>query len=208
MVVFEDAMPNKDEYRRFRIKSVEGQDDFAMMAEVIERRFRRGLKEREETKGATSSFAQFPDLIVIDGGKGQLSAVLDALRSIEVDLPVIGLAKREELIFRPADSEPLALPRDSQALMLLQRIRDEAHRFAVGYHRKLRSQDSKRSILDEIPGVGPKRRTELLKHFGTLRAITEASVDDIAQVKGLNRSVARLILDYLGSRGTTSVKTQ
>lgn len=200
MVVFEDGVPNKDAYRRFKIKTVEGQDDFAMMAEVIERRFKRGIRERQEGVDTAGSFARFPELIVIDGGKGQLNAALGALSSLGLSIPMIGLAKREEEIFKPGEPDPTVLDRHSQALMLLQRIRDEAHRFAVGYHRKIRSSESRKSILDEIPGVGPKRRAALLKQFGSIRAISEASVEELARVKGMNLAVAKKVLDHLASQ--------
>jgi excinuclease ABC subunit C len=210
MVVFVDGRPDKSEYRRFKLRTVEGSDDFASLQEVLYRRFKRGLQEREELseKGhaaaAEAKFAQFPDLIVIDGGKGQLSAALEVLETLNLDhIPVFGLAKREEELFAPERSEPLAVPRDSDALQLLQRLRDEAHRFAVKYHRKLRQKRSIKSELDDIRGIGEKRRVALLKHFGSLDNIRSASVEELAAVPGMNSSVAERVASELQKRGET-----
>ena len=208
MVVFEDGFPKKDDYRRFKIRTVEGANDFAMMAEVIGRRFKRAAKAQKDAEATAQdstaqgsathdSFARLPDLVVVDGGKGQLSSAIEALSGAGVAVPVIGLAKKEEEVFTPGSSEPLQIPKDSDALMLLQRIRDEAHRFAVGYHRKIRSDETRRSILDEIPGIGPKRRVALLKALGSIRAISEASVQDLTRVKGMNEATARRVLAHL-----------
>jgi excinuclease ABC subunit C len=199
MVVFSDGLPKKEDYRHFKVKSVKGPDDFAMMGEVLERRFKRGQRERD-VDGTRGSFATFPDLLVVDGGKGQLGVAVEVLASLGIELPVIGLAKREEEVFVPGRSEPVLLPRESQGLMLLQRIRDEAHRFAVGYHRKLRSGESRRSILDEIPGVGPRRRAALLKRFGTIRAISEATAEELSRTPGMNRTAAQRVLAHLTTR--------
>lgn len=199
MVVFEEGMPKKEDYRRFKVKWVEGPNDFAMMAEVVERRFKRGLRERAEDD-AKGSFASFPDLLMVDGGKGQLSSATEVLTSLGLDIFSIGLAKQEEEVFLPGRPDSLKLPRDSLALQLLQRIRDEAHRFAVGYHRKVRTRESRRSILDEIPGIGPKRRSALLRRFGSIKAIAEAPLEDLARVKGMNEPAARRVLDHLTSR--------
>lgn len=211
MVVFEDGFPKKDDYRRFKIRTVESANDFAMMAEVICRRFKRAAKARKDPEAATpdsttvpgsitqDSFAQMPDLVVVDGGKGQLSSAIEALAAAGVAVPAIGLAKKEEEVFTPGSSDPLQIPKDSDGLMLLQRMRDEAHRFAVGYHRKIRAHETRRSILDEIQGIGPKRRVALLKAFGSIRAISEASVQDLARVKGMNESAARRVLAHLSS---------
>jgi excinuclease ABC subunit C len=213
MVVFEDGMPKKDDYRRFKIRTVEGANDFAMMAEVIGRRFRRAAKARREPAGQAAaaedstapggsdqdSFSKIPDLVVVDGGKGQLSSAIEALSAAGVSVPAIGLAKKEEEVFTPASGDPLQIPKDSEALMLLQRIRDEAHRFAVGYHRKVRTHETRRSILDEIPGIGPKRRVALLKAFGSITAISEATLHDLARVRGMNESAARRVLAHLSA---------
>src|ERR687892_795078 len=164
MVVFQGGRPAKDQYRRFKIKTVEGADDFASMAEVIRRRLER-LKVGDE------KFAQAPDLILLDGGKGQLSAVVPVFGELKVgtelpDVPLRSLAKRDEEVFEPGRPEPVILQRESPELHLLQRVRDEAHRFANAYHRKLRGAEMTRSILDELPGVGPTRKKKILEHFG------------------------------------------
>jgi excinuclease ABC subunit C len=189
MVVFKGGRPAKDQYRRFKIKTVEGSDDFASMAEVIRRRLER-LKEGDE------KFAQPPDLIVVDGGKGQLSATLTVMEELGVgtelpDIPVRGLAKREEEVFQPGRPEPVVLRSDSPELHLLQRVRGEAHRFANTYHRKLRGSEMTRSVLDELPGVGPARKKKILEHFGTPEAFLAASLKELEAVPGLPDKVAR-----------------
>ena len=187
MVVFEDGAPKKSDYRRFKIRSTEGKpDDFLSMREVTTRRYV-GLPEEE-----------LPDLIIIDGGKGQLSSALEIIRHAagHKDVPVVGLAKQFELVFTEGNSEPVELPRRSQALYLIQRIRDEAHRFAITFHRKLRSKRNLVSVLDHIVGVGPKRRQSLWTHFGTLDKIKAASVDELAAVPGMNRPSAEAIAHF------------
>jgi excinuclease ABC subunit C len=204
MVVFVHGVPSKQDYRRFRIKTVQGADDYAAMAEVLSRRFARAAEyaAQEETSpsapGAENRWAIMPDLVLIDGGKGQLHAAQQAMEEKGVDhIPVAGLAKREEELFVPDRAAPILLPRDSQGLYLLQRIRDEAHRFAVSYHRKLREKKGTKSILDDIPGIGPRRRQALLERFGSLEAIRAASVDDLASVPGMTRRVAEEMVQYL-----------
>ena len=200
MVVFVKGVPRKSDYRRFRIRTVEGVDDYAMMQEVLRRRFKRAIEGRadEEGKGA-DVWTILPDLMIVDGGKGQLNAALEVLEEhgLRGEVPAIGLAKKREEIFVPGRSEPLVLPRDSQGLYLLQRIRDEAHRFAIGYHRKLRAKKSLASILEEIPGIGPKRRQALLKHFGSIEAIRQASVEELIAVKGMTRKAAEMVRENL-----------
>jgi excinuclease ABC subunit C len=191
MVVFEDGKPAKKEYRRFTIKTVVGADDFASMKEIIGRRFRRAKEHDEETEG---KWTTLPDLVIIDGGKGQLNASVEALEEVGMtEVPIVGLAKENEEIFLPGNPEPIMLPRDSQALFLVQRIRDEAHRFAITFHRSTRSKKTFTSQLDSIPGVGPARKKALMRKFGSLKAIREASVEELAQVDGVNRSVAESI---------------
>lgn len=190
MVVFEDGKPAKREYRRFTIKSVQGANDFAMMNEVIRRRFRRAAEADEETEGKWTSL---PDLVIVDGGKGQLNAALDALNDVGMMLPIVGLAKENEELYLPAHAFPIVLPRDAQALFLVQRVRDEAHRFAVTFHRQRRAKSSLKSSLDDVPGVGPKRRKQLIRHFGSLRAVKEATVEDIAAVDGISTALAEQI---------------
>ncbi|MBM7581561.1 excinuclease ABC subunit C [Caldicoprobacter guelmensis] len=203
MVVFEGGKPKNSDYRRFKIKVVEGPNDFASMAEVIERRFKRGIEELEELKKQGKSpedgkFSRMPDLVLIDGGKGQLNIAVSVLRRLGlVDIPVISLAKRLEEVYVEGKSEPVDIPKSSDALHLLQRIRDEAHRFAISYHRNLREKNSLRSILEDIPGIGPKRRAALLKCFGTLEAIRNATVEELASVEGMNMRAAQNIIEYL-----------
>jgi excinuclease ABC subunit C len=204
MVVFEDGKPVKKEYRRFRIKTVEGSNDFASMAEVVERRFKRGLEERikldQEGKDVSlGKFSRFPDLIIIDGGKGQLGAALSSMRKLNVDgIPAIGLAEEFDEIYTSQTGEPLVLPGNSSALHLLQRIRDEAHRFALTYHRSLRKKMSTHSVLQDIPGIGPKRMKNLIKAFGSVAGIKNASLEQLASVSGMNRKAAEVLKDYLG----------
>jgi excinuclease ABC subunit C len=188
MVVFQGGRPAKGEYRRFRIRTVEGADDFASMAEVIRRRLER-LKANDE------KFPE-PDLILLDGGKGQLSAVLPVFEELGVgsdlpDIPVRSLAKRDEEIFQPGRPEPVILERNSPELHLLQRVRDEAHRFANTYHRELRGRSMTASVLDELPGVGPERKKKILTHFGTPEAFLNASLEELEAVPGLPGRVAR-----------------
>lgn len=201
MIVFEQGVPAKSLYRKFNIEStsIGAPDDFASMEEMLTRRFRRwkGAQETEANVGAKkdASFSILPDLIIIDGGKGQLSRVVKVLEQFELfdKVPVVGLAKQEEEIFFPHRSEPLILPRHSQGLYLVQRIRDEAHRFGITAHRKKRSKLGLASQLDSIPGIGPTRRKALLKHFGSVDKIREASVEEIATVKGMNESAAQSV---------------
>ncbi|HVM13509.1 MAG TPA: excinuclease ABC subunit UvrC [Egibacteraceae bacterium] len=196
MVVMEDGLPRKSDYRRFKIRGVQGQDDFAMMHEVITRRFRNYMEEAQMpvTERGAGRFAYPPNLVVIDGGKGQLAAACAALGELGVEgVEVCALAKRMEEVFLPGRPEPVLLPRSSEALYLIQRIRDEAHRFAVAYHRSLRGKQMTESAFDDIPGVGPARRKALLEHFGSLKRVREASVDDLVEVDGISASLARTI---------------
>ena len=191
LVVFRKGRPARSEYRRFKIRTVEGMDDFACMREAVSRRFSRLQKEERP----------FPDLLLIDGGKGQLAAAGDALNSLGVaNQPVIGLAKRLEEIFLTGDPQPRNLPRTSSALKLLQQVRDEAHRFAITYHRQLRQKRSLKSLLDEIEGVGPARRKALLSHFGSVKSLQQATTDDIAHVEGIPRPLAERIAAFFAHR--------
>ncbi|HMZ07764.1 MAG TPA: excinuclease ABC subunit UvrC [Anaerolineales bacterium] len=199
MVVFEQGVPSKGLYRKFNIEStsIGAPDDFASMEEMLTRRFRRwkGSQETEANVGAKkdASFSFLPDLIIIDGGKGQLSRVVKVMEEFGLMdvIPVVGLAKQEEEIFFPHKSESLLLPRHSQGLYLVQRIRDEAHRFGITAHRKKRSKLGLASQLDSIPGIGPTRRKALLKHFGSMDKIKEASIEELMTVKGMNESAAK-----------------
>jgi excinuclease ABC subunit C len=200
MVVFQDAVPKKAHYRKFGIKGVEGQDDFAMMAEVISRRFARAKQVTEERYD--EGFAAIPNLVVVDGGKGQLSAALAAMQAH--DLPrvaVISLAKREEEVFVPGRSEPVALGRDSAGLQLLQRIRDEAHRFALGFHRRRRDAKARESILDALPGVGPARKRALIQHFGSPERLLAATSEELEGVPGVPAKTGREIYAALHRSG-------
>jgi excinuclease ABC subunit C len=205
MVVFAKGVPRKSDYRRFKIKAVLGQDDYASLQEVLRRRFKRmtdeGYSEPAKVgKGDTkdeNAWALIPNLVIIDGGKGQLNAALEVLDEFELRdaIPIVGLAKREEEIFLPDQSEPVILPRKSQGLFLVQRIRDEAHRFGVTYHRKLRGKGAVRSSLDDVEGIGPKRRRALLQKFGSVKAIRQASVEELAAVPGMTRRAAQVLKD-------------
>ncbi len=198
MVVFENGEPKTSDYRRFQIKTVEGPNDFASLQEVLARRFKRARAETEEGK-QEPKFAKLPDLIIIDGGKGQLSSAREVMRRLGVDdIPTFALAKEEELLFTESRSEPIVLPKNSPSLYLVQRVRDEAHRFAVSYHRRLRGKRAYKSILDEVPGIGPKRKKALLKAFGSLKGIREASLEELIQVEGMTRPAAENLLEYLG----------
>jgi excinuclease ABC subunit C len=201
MVVFQDAVPKKAHYRKFGIKGVQGQDDFAMMAEVISRRFARAKEVTAERYD--EGFAAIPNLVVVDGGKGQLSAALTALKAY--DLPrvaVIALAKREEEVFVPGRSRPILLERDSPGLQLLQRIRDEAHRFALGFHRHRRDAKARESILDALPGVGPARKRALIGHFGSPERLLAASSEELEGVPGVPAKVGREIHAALHRTGS------
>jgi excinuclease ABC subunit C len=224
MVVFLDGKPEPKEYRRFRIRSGDTPDDFRMMAEVLRRRFSRVAKLRSET-GALSLAAvgadeapeemgeegeapprdagwAVPDLVIVDGGKGQLSAAVGVMQELGItDVPVTGLAKRFEELHLPDRAAPVVLPRRSQALYLVQRIRDEAHRFAITYHRDVRGKRALRSELDDIPGIGPGRKKALLKRFGSVRRIREASVDEVAATPGISRDLAERLKSHLAREG-------
>jgi excinuclease ABC subunit C len=205
MIVFEQGTPAKNLYRKFNIDStsIGAPDDFASMEEMLTRRFRRwkGSQETAASPGSKpdASFSFLPDLIIIDGGKGQLSRVVKVLEQFDLfdKVPVVGLAKQEEEIFFPHNSQPLVLPRHSQGLYLVQRIRDEAHRYGITAHRARRSKQGMASQLDSIPGIGPTRRKALLKHFGSMDKIKEASIEDLSAVKGMNQNAAEAVKAHL-----------
>lgn len=223
MVVFESGRPKPADYRRFRIKSIQGANDTGSLQEVLRRRFQRylaaetllaeeaadgvvGPEEGEDGSGTSGSWSVLPDLLIVDGGIPQLNAAVEALTLLQVDVPVIGIAKEDhgaisthEEIYRVGEKEPLVLPSASQGLYLLQRIRDEAHRFAITYHRQLRSTRTFRSVLDTIPGIGPKRKKALIRHFGSARAIASASVEDLTEVAGISRDLAEQVKEHIGS---------
>jgi excinuclease ABC subunit C len=229
MVVFVNGKPEPREYRRFRIRSGETPDDFRMMAEVLRRRFSRAARLREETgalslaavgadeapeetvssetDGASSEAPRetgwaLPDLVIVDGGKGQLSAAVGVMEDLNLtDVPLAGLAKRFEELYVPWQPGPIVLPRHSQGLYLVQRIRDEAHRFAITYHRDVRSKRALHSELDDVPGVGSTRKKALLKRFGSVRRIREATVEEVAATPGIPRTLAEQIKSHLAREG-------
>jgi excinuclease ABC subunit C len=237
MVVFEGGRPKNSEYRRFKIKTVEGANDYASHQEVLRRRFRKVATQQErsveeevtavvdKTSGLRDGDEEsvqleneqageqmqhdwaLPDLVIIDGGKGQLNAAMEVMNELKLDIPTIGVAKEEgshtklataEEIYIPGSPDPIVLPRNSQGLYLLQRIRDEAHRFSITYHRKVRSERTFKSVLDEIPGIGPKRKKALMSHFGSVRAISAASVEDLAGLEGMTRDAAEKVKEFIG----------
>lgn len=195
MVVFEDGLPKKSDYRRFRIKTLDGQDDFAAMEEVLRRRFAAYLAERDTEVGDRGKFSYPPSLVVIDGGKGQLGRAVSVLDEFDLDIPVVGLAKKLEEVFVPRSPDPIVIDRGEESLYLLQRVRDEAHRFAVAYHRKLRDRSMVDSILDDVPGIGAGRKKALIRVFGSVKRMREADVESLAEV--VPDKVARDLYDAL-----------
>lgn len=199
MVVFEDGVPKRSEYRRFEIKGVPGQDDYASMEEVLRRRFARLRAEREGPAERPKRFAYPPALVVVDGGRGQLAVATRVLAESGLEIPAIGLAKRLEEVYLSDLSEPLRIPRGSEALFVLQHLRDEAHRFALTYHRAKRAKRALASPLDEIPGVGPARKKALLGRFGSLARLARATPEEIAATPGIGPELARAIAGHLGA---------
>ena len=216
MVVFEDAKPKKAHYRRFQIKSVKGVDDYSMMREMLTRRFKRLAQSRKPREldapgddvgpaavsnvntSGKNAWGIEPDLVLIDGGKGHLGAALQVFLELGInDIPLASLAKENEELFIPMMSESIMLPRNSQGLYLVQRARDEAHRFAITFHRERRSKKSVQSALDLVPGIGPKRKRMLIRRFGSVRGVSSASVDEIAAVPGMTLSLARSVKNYV-----------
>jgi len=197
MVVFENGRPRRDAYRRFKVHISGKPDDYAMMAEVLRRRFKRGLAELNDPTVTRGKFSELPDLVLIDGGKGQLNVGVSVLKDLNIEgIETVGLAKREEEIFAPGRADPIVLSPKSRSLLLLRRIRDEAHRFAVTYHRKLRTKRSLSSVLDEIRGIGPKRKSLLMKRFGSVDRLAAASPDEIAAA-GVPAELAERLLERL-----------
>ncbi len=193
MVVFDKGKPKPAHYRRFRIKTVSGANDYAMLYEVLKRRFK-----RSSDASAPDTWRVFPDLVLIDGGKGQLHSALAAMREAGVkSVPIASIAKENEQLFIPRKTAPVILSGNSPGLQLLQRLRDEAHRFALGYHQIIRRRQTFASALDSIPGIGAKRKRSLLRQFGSVRAIQEASPEELATTKGVTQSLAKKIKEYL-----------
>jgi excinuclease ABC subunit C len=182
MVVMEDGLPKRSQYRRFEVRAVVGQDDFAAMEEVLTRRFRAYLEERKRPVEERGKFAYPPSLLLVDGGAGQVGRAVKVVSELGIDVPVAGLAKRMEEVYLPGRPDPVRIPRGRDALYLLQQIRDEAHRFAISYHRTLRGKAMIDSVLDEVPGLGPVRRRALLKTFGSLKRMREATIEELAEV--------------------------
>ncbi len=198
MVVFVGGRPRPDAYRRFKVHRAGKPDDYAMMGEVLRRRLTHGLAELGDPSIARGKFSDFPDLILVDGGKGQLEVALRVLEELGLGgIEAAALAKREELIYLPGRSDPVRLPKSSPALKLLQRIRDEAHRFAIDYHRKLREKRTLASLLDGVPGIGPRRKQLLLERFGSLDGLRQASLEELLSVPGLPRATAELLYKAL-----------
>ena len=197
MVVFEDGLPKRSDYRRFQIKGVAGQDDFASMEEMLRRRFTRLLHEQQEGPHEGRRFSYPPSLVVIDGGKGQLGMATKVLEELGLHIPHVGLAKRLEEVYFPDRPDPLLIPRGAESLFVLQHVRDEAHRFAVSYHRQKREKRALASPLDEIAGIGPARKKALLKRFGSLSRLRDAEVAEIADTPGVGPELARAIWDHL-----------
>lgn len=188
MVCFENGKPKKSDYRHYHIKSLNTPNDFKMIEEVVQRRYQRVLKENVPR----------PDLILIDGGKGQLNIAFNVLRELKLsDIPIIGLAKKEEEVFVVGNKEPLQLDKESPEVKLLRHIRDEAHRFAITFHRKTRMKKNMHSILDEIPGIGPKRKKALFQYYGSIKKIAEANIEELASLEGMNKSIASTLKMYL-----------
>ena len=205
MVVFEDGLPRRSDYRRFEIKGVPGQDDFASMEEMLRRRFAR-LQEPERDR--PRKFAYPPALVVVDGGRGQLGVAMTVMTETGLDIPAIGLAKRLEEVYLPGQPEPLSIPRSSEALFVLQHLRDEAHRFAVTYHRTKRAKRALSSPLDEVPGIGPTRKRALLRRFGSLARLRQAAVGEIQQTPGIGPEMARTIHEALHRVGPSPAKRE
>jgi excinuclease ABC subunit C len=194
MVVFKNGKPDSASYRRFKIKTVEGANDYAMLSEMLKRRFRRVVSE----SNATADWSILPDLVLIDGGKGQLNAAVVALRETGfADIPLAGLAKENEEIYLPGESQPLTLSPHSAASKLLQRLRDEAHRFAITYFQHVHKKRVFTSALDEIPGIGPQKKKALIKYFGGVQGIRQASEEELLKVKGITGALAKTIKNSL-----------
>lgn len=209
LIVFEGGRPKKSDYRRFKMKWTDGPNDYAMLQEMLRRRFAQARDEQErldKDEPVKPKWSILPDLILIDGGKGQLSAAREVLFEYNQSIPAIGLAKQQELVFTPDRPEPLVLPKDGEALRLLQRARDEAHRFANAYHQKLRERRIVFSVLDDIRGIGEKRKRDLIRHFGSVRQIRQASVEEIAAVIG--PKMAERVVAYLKGHPDVRIKDE
>ncbi|MGY6500121.1 MAG: excinuclease ABC subunit UvrC [Acidimicrobiales bacterium] len=211
MVVVEDGLPKKSEYRRFKIREVEGNDDYAAMHEVLTRRFRAYLEERQiPVSEREGKFRYPPNLLLVDGGKGQLGVAVKVLQELglEDEIPVASLAKQFEEVYLPGQPDPVRLPRQSEALYLLQRLRDESHRFAITYHRQLRDKGMTRSVLDDIPGLGPTRKKRLVKELGGVNAVKQASLDQLRALSWLPDAVAEAVHEKLRPSSSSSERSE
>ena len=197
MVVYENGKPKRSDYRKFRIKTVEGPNDYASMEEVLTRRFEHGMEEKHQEE-QYGSFTRFPDLILMDGGKGQVHAALSVLEKLKLEIPVCGMVKDDKHRTRGLyyQNQEIPIEKDSEAFRLITRIQDEAHRFAIEYHRSLRSKNQIHSVLDEIAGIGPARRKALMKHFMGVEKIKEATVEELAEVSSMNEKSAQAVYDF------------
>jgi excinuclease ABC subunit C len=202
MVVFEDGLPKRGAYRKFKLKT-DVNDDYRAMREVLERRFSRHQASKDTAQAAgADSFAHRPNLVLIDGGPGQLNAAREGVAGLDVgDIMFVGLAKRFEELWLEGQKQPVVLPRDSEARYLVQRVRDESHRFAITYQRSTRTAKITRSALEDIAGVGPKRRAALLKRFGSLQALRDASIEELCTVEGVSSTLAATIRSALANQG-------
>jgi excinuclease ABC subunit C len=204
MVVMEDGLAKRSDYRRFKVRHQDGQDDFSSMEEVLTRRFRRYLEERDEGARKGRRFAYPPNLLLVDGGKGQLGVAVRVLEELGLEeIAVAALAKRFEEVYVPGQADPVRVPRDSDALYLLQQVRDEAHRFAITYHRQIRGKKMTRSVLDAVPGLGPGRRTRLLKQYGSVKRLRQADREELMGLTWLPDKVADALYEHLHGPGAT-----
>jgi excinuclease ABC subunit C len=208
MVVFEDGLPKRSDYRRFEIRGVPGQDDFASMEEMLRRRVARLVSVSERDEARRRRFSYPPSLIVVDGGRGQLSVATRVLAGAGLHIPAIGLAKRLEEVYFPDRPDALRIARGSEALFVLQHLRDEAHRFAITYHRQKRAKRQIASPLDEIPGVGPSRKRALLRRFGSLARLSRATVEEIAETPGVGPELAHAVHDRLHAVSPTAERRE
>jgi len=196
MIVFQDGHPRRSEYRRYRIRVADGTpNDYEMMREVLSRRLKAAVS-------GNVKFQHLPDLLLVDGGAGQLGVAVQAMQQLGFGMAAAGLAKEHEHVYLPGRKTPISLPEHSRALHLLQRVRDEAHRFAISYYRSLHAREARESILDDIPGIGPRRKEKLLRHFRTLGRLREASAEEIAQAAGCGRHIAEAVLAHLRRAGS------
>ena len=207
MIVYEKGKPKKSDYRKFRIKWVKGANDYASMEEVLTRRFVHGLDEQEERRAENleetyGSFNKFPDLLMMDGGKGQVNIALEVLQKLNLNIPVCGMVKDDRHRTRGLyyNNTEIPINKDSEGFKLITRIQDEAHRFAIEYHRSLRSKSQVHSLLDDIPGIGPARRKALMKHFKGLEGVRDATVEELAGVESMNEKAASEVYDFFHSR--------